>query len=102
MITVTFYLFSCSLYAYFEVWTSRMQDADPSLCEYPSYNQLRYAWYSFLHLLDIDFSDGSCCPECGSTPETVVCDATTVSFRRKMVLQDTIINPTSENTFQGR
>ena len=23
-----------------------MQDADPTLCGYPSYNQLRYAWYS--------------------------------------------------------
>jgi hypothetical protein len=79
-----------------------MQDADPTICEYPSYNQLRFAWYSYLELLDIDYSDGSCCPECGCNPETVVCDATTVSFRRKMVLQESIVNPTSENTYQGR
>ena len=79
-----------------------MQDADPTVCEYPSYNQLRYAWYSYLKLLAIDFSNGSSCPECGSTPATVVCDATTVSFRRKMVLQETILNATAGNTLQGR
>ena len=56
-------IFSCSLYAYFEVWTSRMQDADPTSCEYPSYNQLRYTWYSYLKLLDLDYSSSCCCPE---------------------------------------
>lgn len=44
--------------------------------------------------IDIDFSDGSCCPECGSIPEIVVCDATTVSFRRKMLIQKNV----DENT----
>lgn len=78
--------FSCSLYAYYKVCTSRIQDADPTVGEYPSYNQLRYAWYSYLKLLDINYSEGSICPECGPTPNIIVCDATTVAFCRKMVL----------------
>ena len=92
------------MYAYFEVWTSRMQDADPTSCEYPSYNQLRYTWYSYLKLLDLDYSSSCCCPECGCAPEAVVCDATTVSFRRKMVLRDDIVaaDPVTQTTIQGR
>jgi hypothetical protein len=53
----------------------------------PSYNHLRYAWYSFLGLLDIDYTAGSVCAECGPEPEVVVCDATTVAFRKTMVLR---------------
>ncbi len=88
--------FSCS------VWISQMQDAVPTVCEYQSYNQLCYAWYSYLKLLATDFSDGSCCPECGSTPATVVFDAAIVLFQRKMVLQESILNATAENKLQGR
>ena len=53
----------------------------------PSYNQLRYAWYSFLHLLYINFSTASTCSECGPVPDIVVCDATTVAFRKTVVLR---------------
>ena len=79
-----------------------MQDADPTICEFPSYNQLRYAWYSYLNLLDIDFSDGSCCPQCGSVPEIVVCDATTVSFRRKMLIQEKVASEDTNVIAGGR
>lgn len=79
-----------------------MQDTDPTICEFPSYSQLRYAWYSYLNLLDIDFSDGSCCPECGSVPEIVICDATTVSFRRKMLIQDNVVDENTEMIAGGR
>ena len=42
--------------------------------------------HSYLKLLDINYSEGSICPECGPTPNIIVCDATTVAFCRKMVL----------------
>ena len=79
-----------------------MQDADPTICEFPSYSQLRYAWYSYLNLLDIDFSDGSSCPECGTLPEIVICDATTVSFRRKMLIQENVVGENTEMIAGGR
>ena len=63
---------------------------------------MRYAWYSYLNLLDIDYSDGSCCPECGSVPEIVVCDATTVSFRRKMLIQENVVDGNSAKISRGR
>ena len=53
----------------------------------PSYNQLRHGWYSYLELLDIDYSAGSSCPECGPVPAIVVCDATAVAFKKKMVVR---------------
>ena len=80
-----FLLFSCTLQTYHEVWIRRLLDTTEE--NRPSYNNLRYAWYSFLLLLDIDFAAGSICSECGPVPDIVVCDATTVAFRKSMVLR---------------
>lgn len=69
----------------------------------PSYNQLRYAWYSFLDLLEIDYTASSTCSECGPEPEIVVCDATTVAFRKTMVLRCDPQTPVeSANVTTGR
>ena len=35
-------------------------------------------------LLDIDFSKGFQCTQCGSTPSTIVMDATGLAFRREL------------------
>ena len=46
-------------------------------------NYQRMAWYSFLELLDINYEDGFVCGRCGAYPEVVLCDATTLGFRRE-------------------
>lgn len=48
------------------------------------YNHFRCAWYSFLRLLDIDYTANYCCKLCGDSPDIVVMDATSVSFRRAL------------------
>lgn len=55
-----------------------------------SYNQYRLAWYSFLHLLDIDMESGFMCPLCKDSPSAVVMDATSLSFRKDF---DSILEP---------
>lgn len=49
-----------------------------------SYQHFRSSWYSYLGLLDIDFNDGFCCPDCGGQPTTVIMDATALSFRKEL------------------
>lgn len=53
-----------------------------------SYQHLRHAWLHFLSLLDIDFTDGFLCPECGgddgAAPSMLICDGTSLSFQRRM------------------
>ena len=48
------------------------------------YDHFRRAWYAFLAHLDIDYSKGFQCKECGSNPHTIVMDATSLSFRREL------------------
>lgn len=48
------------------------------------YHHFRMGWYSFLTLLDIDLSEGFCCEQCGSRPDTVIMDGTSVSFRKAL------------------
>ena len=49
-----------------------------------AYNHFRLSWYAYLNLLDIDFSNGFCCKVCGSTPDLIIMDATSLSFRRAL------------------
>ena len=48
------------------------------------YNHFRCAWYTFLGLMDIDYSEGYSCGACGNEPQTLIMDATSVSFRRDL------------------
>ena len=48
------------------------------------YHHFRQAWYSFLGLLDIDYSQGFLCNTCGISPSTVIMDGTSISFRRAL------------------
>ena len=45
------------------------------------YHHFRKAWYTFMNLIDIDYDKGFSCNICGTSPELVVMDATSVSFR---------------------
>ena len=50
-----------------------------------TYNHFRWSWYSFLKLLDIDPSSAFMCPECGTAPDIVLMDATSLSFRKEFL-----------------
>ncbi|XP_065056806.1 uncharacterized protein LOC135685015 [Rhopilema esculentum] len=54
-----------------------------SLLSLLTYEKFRAAWYSYLNLLDVSFSEGFSCSECRSKPTTIVFDATTLSFRKQ-------------------
>ena len=49
-----------------------------------TYNHFRLSWYAYLNLLDIDLSLGFSCKVCGTTPDIIVMDATSLSFRRAL------------------
>ena len=64
-----------------------MSDADVmEFGQLMSYHHWRFAWYSFLDLLDINYEEGFCCPVCGKgdSLDTVICDATALSFRQEL------------------
>lgn len=48
------------------------------------YNHFRCSWYSFLELLEIDFTEGFQCAKCGSYPHTLIMDATGLAFRKEL------------------
>lgn len=48
-----------------------------------SYYHFRWSWYSFLSLLDVNYESAFGCDECKG--EVIVCDATTLSFRRELL-----------------
>lgn len=48
------------------------------------YHHFRQGWYSYINLLDINYTSGFCCNVCGSNPTTVVMDGTAISFRRAL------------------
>lgn len=48
------------------------------------YKHFRSAWYAFLSLLEIDYTGGFQCTRCGPYPQTLVMDATGLSFRREL------------------
>ena len=49
------------------------------------YHWLRASWYHYLSILDIDYPSGFVCPRCGDQPRSVVCDATSLAFRRQLL-----------------
>lgn len=48
------------------------------------YGHFLAAWYSYVELLDIDYTDGFQCSACGPHPSLVIMDATALSFRRQL------------------
>jgi hypothetical protein len=48
-----------------------------------SYKDFKDAWYGFLALLDINYSEGSICKVCGIVPNVIVCDATSLGHQKK-------------------
>jgi hypothetical protein len=49
-----------------------------------NYNHWRSAWYAFLQLLDIDFTAGFECPTCEGDPQIIICDGTSLAYRKNL------------------
>ncbi len=60
------------------------------------YNWLRASWYHYLNILDIDYPSGFVCPKCGDQPKTIVCDATSLAFRRQLLPTEEVSPCTDE------
>ncbi len=48
------------------------------------YHHFKSACYSFINLLDVDLSNNFHCDVCGTSPNTMIMDATTISFRKTL------------------
>ena len=55
------------------------------LCNYANFVS---AWYAFRERLEVDFEGGFVCnePGCGLSPEIIVCDGTSLGFKRSMLM----------------
>ena len=69
-----------------------------------SYNQFRLSWYSYLSLLDIDYTSGFKCSLCGEQPQVVIMDGTSLAFRRDLDSWQSLLvkTPKSTNPTTGR
>ena len=56
-----------------------------------TYNYFRLAWYSYLKQLDIRYEESFVCPNCGTEPQTVVMDATSLAFRKQLDSWESIL-----------
>lgn len=74
------------MYAFHKVLLAKHEDSRdirfPSLFPYYVF---RASWYYFLELLDIDYEEAFRCPHCSGEPTTVICDATSLAFRRDLL-----------------
>ncbi|KAK3581908.1 hypothetical protein CHS0354_005515 [Potamilus streckersoni] len=76
-----------NIYVVIKIQIVKTQQGLTSLygCSCNRAHQFRYAWYSFVQLLDIDYPHGFACPECGDTPETVVMDGVALGIKKSFM-----------------
>ena len=43
-------------------------------------------WYAYYDLLDINFEEGFSCESSGSSPDTIICDKTSLGFRWEFLM----------------
>ena len=74
------------MYAFHKVLLAKHEDSRdirfPSLFPYYVF---RASWYHFLELLDIDYEEAFKCPLCSEEPTVIICDATSLAFRRDLL-----------------
>ena len=51
----------------------------------PSLKILHLAWNSFARLLDLGISKCFQCPSCGIYPDVIICDGTSIGFRKDLI-----------------
>jgi len=47
--------------------------------------RLQHAWHSFIELLNVSYTDGYTCPDCGPCPDIVVMDGVSVSLKKTFI-----------------
>ena len=87
------------MYTEYSALAKLHMDAGNVIADVFKYNCFQHGWYAFLNLLDINYSEGFMCVECGCCPEVVVVDATSLSFRKE--LQSVFCTSTSKKQ-EGR
>ena len=71
---------------FYTVWATQMQNYGfGSELRVFRYQTFVHSWYAFLRLLDYDESDGFSCDKCGDCPDIVICDGTSLGFRRQLL-----------------
>ncbi|XP_065067450.1 uncharacterized protein LOC135693013 isoform X1 [Rhopilema esculentum] len=74
---------SQSLVSYLKIWKLNLRASRFDVSHCLTYDQWRMAWYSFIRLLDVDFISRFSCSKCGQYPPIILCDATSLGYRRK-------------------
>ena len=91
------------MYAFFKTWCEIQADyGNTGFAENMTYHRFKYSWYSFLQLTDIQMQDGFTCPVCETSPTIIICDGTSLSFRRQLLVS--VPEQVDENApvFKGR
>ena len=86
------------MFAFHKVLVAKHEECEDII--FPSlfpYYVFRASWYHFLERLDIDYEAAFKCPNCTAEPSTIICDATSLSFRREL-LQSTLQVEESEDS----
>ncbi len=91
------------MYTFHSIMSDVYSDCGEDIKQFP-YHWLRASWYHDLNILDIDYPAGFTCPKCGDEPKTIVCDATSLAFRRDLLPTKEEELPLSEkcSIFNGR
>ena len=90
------------MYTYHKVLLAKHEDSLDFM--FPSvfpYYVFRASWYKYIELLDIDFKMSFECPKCSSQPDIIICDATSLAFRRDFLAPVSEDNPPLENILDG-
>ena len=74
---------SRSLFSYLQIWKCNLAASGVGIGRGLNYQQWRMTWHSFLRLLDVDYDGCFQCEECGPYPSVILCDATSLGYRKK-------------------
>ena len=95
--------FRCPMYTFHQVLMDNHADVGTSLQDVFPYHKFRFAWNSFIRLLDVDLTTGFSCPSCPPDgPDIIICDGTSLSFQRRMWKFDAIEVKSSQIPCQTR
>lgn len=80
-----YYCYRMTIYTGYTILVKAHEDGgNPGFSSTVEYYHFRSAWYAFLSLIDINFSEGFQCTTCGNSPQVIIMDATGLSFRREL------------------
>ena len=73
------------MYTEFVILQNMHNDAELKLvADNFKYHHFRCGWYEFIRLLDIDYTKGFCCGQCGRFPDSIIMDGTAIAFRQAL------------------